>query len=237
MFQGGTTGTVVLQSDLEEMAARLVRYVSLVALVSAISFFLALRVSSRFQSLISRPILRLAEAARRISREKDYAVRVEPEGRDEVGELIETFNDMLAGIQERDADLRDARSSLEQRVEERTQELQRELQERRRTEQELTKSQMLLAEAQRLAHVGSWEWDSRAVRPHLVRRDVPRVRPREGRRVPALRDVPRRDPPHRPARACAKGSPRPSSRVASGAASSASSLPKASCGGSTPSAR
>ena len=163
LFQGATTGTVVLQSDLEEIAARLVRYVSLVALVSAISFLLALRVSSRFQSLISRPILRLAEAARRISREKDYAVRVEPEGRDEVGELIETFNEMLAGIQERDADLRDARSSLEQRVEERTQELQRELQERRRAEQELTKSQMLLAEAQRLAHVGSWEWDARTV--------------------------------------------------------------------------
>jgi PAS domain S-box-containing protein len=159
MFQGGTTGTVVLQGDLEEIGTRLVRYVSLVALVSALSFFLALRVSSRYQSLISAPILRLAEAARRISREKDYAVRVEPEGRDEVGELIETFNDMLAGIQQRDANLREARNSLEQRVEERTQELQRELSERRRAEQELTKSQTLLAEAQRLAHVGSWDWN------------------------------------------------------------------------------
>jgi len=160
MFQGGTTGTVVVQGDLEELATRLVRYASLVALVSAISFLLALALSSRMQGVISGPILRLAEAARRVSREKDYAVRVSPEGRDEVGELIETFNDMLSGIQEREASLRDARSLLEQRVEERTRDLQRELAERRRAEQELKKSQTLLAEAQRLAHFGSWEWDT-----------------------------------------------------------------------------
>src|SRR5258705_10653259 len=67
---------------------------------------------------------------------------------------------MLSGIQERDAHLQDARSLLEQRVEERTRDLQRELAERRRAEQELKKNQMLLAEAQRLAHFGSWEWDS-----------------------------------------------------------------------------
>src|SRR5262249_28736045 len=108
------------------------------------------------------PILRLAEAARRVTREKDYSVRAPAEGTDEVGELIGTFNDMLARIQERDAELQEARSTLERRVEDRTQDLQRELAERRRAERELTKSQMLLAEAQRLAHIGSWEWDPAA---------------------------------------------------------------------------
>jgi signal transduction histidine kinase/ActR/RegA family two-component response regulator len=159
LFKGASAGTVVLQGDLEELAARLVRYASLVALVSVISFLLSLALSSRMQSAISGPILRLAQAARRVSHDRDFAVRAAPEGRDEVGELIDTFNDMLSRLQARDAEVQEARSSLERRVEERTHDLQHELQERRRTEQELTRSRTLLAEAQRLAHIGSWEWD------------------------------------------------------------------------------
>ena len=140
LFQGANTGTVVVQGDLEELVARLMRYASLVAMVSAISFLLALALSSRMQGAISGPILRLAEGARRVSREKDYAVRVAPEGKDEVGELIATFNDMLSGIQERDANLQDARSLLDdglpanvvQRQRERPQPLAASLQDRAR---------------------------------------------------------------------------------------------------------
>src|SRR5258708_7125063 len=72
LFTDKTVGTVVLEGDLEDMGTRLLRYASLVALVSAISFLLALSVSSRTQSVISLPILRLQDAARRGYAEKDY---------------------------------------------------------------------------------------------------------------------------------------------------------------------
>src|SRR5437763_735088 len=71
-FDGRTLGTVVLEGSLEELYTRLVRYVSLVALVSAISFLLSLGLSAGMQSAISGPILGLAETARRVSRDKDY---------------------------------------------------------------------------------------------------------------------------------------------------------------------
>ena len=55
---------------------------------------------------------------------------------------------------------------LEELVKERTLELTaanerlvQEITERKRIEEELQKSQMQMAEAQKLAHVGSWEWD------------------------------------------------------------------------------
>ncbi|MGZ5818416.1 MAG: bifunctional diguanylate cyclase/phosphodiesterase [Burkholderiaceae bacterium] len=55
--------------------------------------------------------------------------------------------------------LRDERSALELRVKERTVALEKELNEIMRLEQTLKKSEHQLAEAQRLAHLGSWEWN------------------------------------------------------------------------------
>jgi light-regulated signal transduction histidine kinase (bacteriophytochrome)/HAMP domain-containing protein len=108
-----------------------------VAIVMLTSSCVAFVLSSRLQHVISQPILRLAETARIVSVEKNYAVREVKHSQDEVGLLIEAFNEMLSRIQERDAALQNARDELEKRVEERTQELQQEILERKRAEQEI----------------------------------------------------------------------------------------------------
>ena len=59
------------------------------------SYFLALR----FQDLISQPILKLARITEEISQKPDYSVRVQKEGRDEIGILYQGFNNMLEQIQ------------------------------------------------------------------------------------------------------------------------------------------
>lgn len=158
-FEGKRVGTVVLESDLLELRQRLVRYALIVLLVSLASLAVAAVISHRLQQSISRPILSLAATARAVSLEENYSVRAKGGGADETGLLIATFNEMLEGIQRRDADLVEARSDLERRVAERTAELTRELAERRRTEAELRRIQELLGEAQAMARVGSWEWD------------------------------------------------------------------------------
>jgi PAS domain S-box-containing protein len=158
-FEGRAIGTVVITSDLTEIFYRLWRYLGIVAVVSLLSFLLSVTLSRRLQSAISRPVLRLAEAARQVSRDRNFESRVAVESGDEVGELTTTFNEMLAAIRQRDAELQEIRSDLERRVEARTHELARELAERERAEADLRKSEMILAEAQRLAHIGSWEWD------------------------------------------------------------------------------
>ena len=88
--------------------------VSLAALLAAL---LAGRLAGR---AISAPILALAGTARAVSERSDFSVRAVPRGRDEVGVLVATFNEMLDGLQRRDAELRRVQAELEQRVEERT---------------------------------------------------------------------------------------------------------------------
>ncbi len=51
------------------------------------------------QKLISKPILRLANAIQKITEKEDYSIRVNKEQEDEIGDLIGGFNTMLSRIE------------------------------------------------------------------------------------------------------------------------------------------
>jgi signal transduction histidine kinase/DNA-binding response OmpR family regulator len=125
VFQGKPTGTVYIRSDLQEMNRRLKRYAGIAAIVLSASLIAALLVASIFQRAVAEPIVHLAEIARIVSRDKNYAMRATPTGkRDEPDILIGAFNEMLGQIQEREGALQQAHDELEQRVEERTAQLE-----------------------------------------------------------------------------------------------------------------
>jgi signal transduction histidine kinase/DNA-binding response OmpR family regulator len=105
------------------MQERLFRYVGIALLVVAVTFCIASLVSARLVRLISGPVLHLAETARKVSAEKNYTVRAVKFSRDELGQLVDAFNEMLAEIHQRDQDLQSHRSSLEAEVTRRTSEL------------------------------------------------------------------------------------------------------------------
>jgi len=97
-----TIGSVHLQAGLGRLYSRLARYslicLAIMAACLAVAFFLA----AMLRGMISRPILNLVKTMDIISREKDYGIRVTKESNDEIGTLIDGFNEMLAQIQERD---------------------------------------------------------------------------------------------------------------------------------------
>jgi signal transduction histidine kinase/CheY-like chemotaxis protein len=77
----------------------------------------------RLQSFIVRPISELVEMSRQVAKKRNYRLRADKQSNDEIGSLVESFNNMLETIQLRDETLLQANSKLEQVVEDRTKDL------------------------------------------------------------------------------------------------------------------
>jgi signal transduction histidine kinase len=121
IFQGKPVGTVYIAAQLTETGKRARQYLAIAFGVLLVCMAAGVLISATARRLVARPMVALAETARRVSRERDYSVRAEPQmDGDEVAVLVEAFNEMLVQIQERDTALNRAREELEVRVEERT---------------------------------------------------------------------------------------------------------------------
>lgn len=139
-YDGDVIGTVLIRSDLSILRSRVRMYATIIAAVMLSAFLISFILSLRLQRVISGPISHLADTANKVAHQKNYSIRANKTSDDEMGQLIDRFNEMLSGIQERDAALLLAQDELEQRVDERTKELQLEISERSRVENELRDS-------------------------------------------------------------------------------------------------
>jgi two-component system, sensor histidine kinase and response regulator len=95
--------------------------VTLVAIACAL--FVSYWLAARLQRQISGPIVNLAHTMQRVSAEENYSLRVERSSGDEIGSLIDGFNQMLGQIRHRDSRLEKYRQFLEQQVADRTENL------------------------------------------------------------------------------------------------------------------
>jgi signal transduction histidine kinase len=121
--KGEPIGTIFLRTSLDELYGQLIRYVAIVAVMIAVSMAVSIALSSRFQRVISAPIVNLAKAAQNVSRRRDYSIRVEKTSSDELGDLYDQFNAMLEEIQKGEAAIQRANDDLEMKIEDRTTEL------------------------------------------------------------------------------------------------------------------
>ena len=91
-------GTIYLRVSTTELYNSLkTKIISIIIIgigIMILVFFLAIKM----QSLISQPILKLANFTEKISKEKNYSVRIKKEGTHEIGTLYDNFNIMLEKI-------------------------------------------------------------------------------------------------------------------------------------------
>jgi signal transduction histidine kinase/DNA-binding response OmpR family regulator len=101
-LDGQTLGSVYLESDLGEIHDQISNYLGTAGAIILVCLGLAFVLSTWLQTVISRPILLLVGTAKDISVNQNFAVRAVKSADDELGLLVDNFNEMLVQIQERD---------------------------------------------------------------------------------------------------------------------------------------
>lgn len=145
-------GHVAIRADLSGLNDRLILFFLMIAVASAILFLGAHATCSRLQRFITEPLSDMIDTMNIVSSERDYSQRVTCQAQDELGILINSFNDMLSQIQDRDRELEKHKEHLEEIVSKRTSELQqsndqlkKEIAERIHMQEELSRAQKMEA--------------------------------------------------------------------------------------------
>ena len=115
---GEIAGTVYLRAEFEQFG-RLKDYLGILAAVMAASLLIAFLISTWFQSALTKPILAVTAAAHQVMERRDFSLRVRKSTDDEIGYLVDAFNDMLAEVGRRAEALEAANRSLEHEMAER----------------------------------------------------------------------------------------------------------------------
>ena len=120
---GRQVGTLLIESNINELFTRLGRFSMIVAMVLVCAMALTFLLATFVQRIISAPIETLVNTMDEVTRLRDYSIRLETDRGDELGRLMTGFNDMLDQIQDRDHKLQSYNIDLEGQVENRTAEL------------------------------------------------------------------------------------------------------------------
>lgn len=118
-------GNLYLELDAGAMLRSwLVGALSLTGIILLLALLLAYLVARALQDRISLPIRALADTARSVREQRDFSVRATRHGNDEIGQLADALNDMLAEIQQQHREIRGLNRDLERRVADRTAQLE-----------------------------------------------------------------------------------------------------------------
>jgi PAS domain S-box-containing protein len=101
VVQGGETlGTIYLRAHYD-VRGRVRAYLSVLGAVMVIGLVAALLASSWLQRVVSQPMESMANVARQIVEKRDYSFRAARTTDDEIGVVVDAFNNMLDEVQSR----------------------------------------------------------------------------------------------------------------------------------------
>lgn len=120
LYEGQKIGTLYLQAEIPSFVELLLHSLPLFVVVMIGGIVFSLLVGRSLQKMILNPLNKLVEAVEHVRERQDYSTRISAQVNDEIGQLIQGFNNMLSAIQTRDEELEVYRNDLERQVDERT---------------------------------------------------------------------------------------------------------------------
>jgi len=113
MVGGVYIGNLQIKASLMELTERIVESAQLLLAVFIGLMLPTILISRRVMRMIVEPITNLKEIAQNITANKDYSLRMKKNSNDEVGVLIDSFNNMLDQIKSRDSELVEEKEKAE----------------------------------------------------------------------------------------------------------------------------
>ncbi len=98
-------GSLLIQADLGEFYQRLFWYSVSMLGVMGLGLLIATLLGRSLQGTITEPVFHIRDTMKAVSLHEDYSLRAEKRSADELGELIDGFNNMLCGIEKRDQEI------------------------------------------------------------------------------------------------------------------------------------
>lgn len=127
---GEVLGKVYLRADYE-FVDRMLTQIGIAVVVIAVAMLVAFVLSIRLRRAVADPIQSIASIAHEVVEQQDYSRRAQKISNDEIGELVDSFNNMLSVIERRTQELESSNekithlnTALEARVRERTAQLE-----------------------------------------------------------------------------------------------------------------
>ncbi len=116
-------GSLELYSDTSPVRQQIQWTIMVSGLVLLGALLFAYFLSARLQRMVSAPLAHLLGSMKSVSRDHHYETTVTNDRTDEIGDLIDAFNEMLREVDKRDKALARSNVELEQKVKKRTAEI------------------------------------------------------------------------------------------------------------------
>lgn len=93
---GEILGNILIKAHTRELGKRVANIMGRSAIILLISAVVALLIAASFQGIISGPIFHLVDVMHSVTENDDFSLRAEKDSEDELGQLVDGFNIMVA---------------------------------------------------------------------------------------------------------------------------------------------